>query len=79
MSSNLNAILTAQADAETTLDAKNRGAAADAVAAVAYTGSDKNYLEQLATAAGVSVTYTGSDLNTLEAFEAAVDALSVVP
>ena len=76
--SNLNAILAAQAAAETALDAKNRGSAADAVAAVAYRGSDRVYIESLATAAGVSVTYTGSDANLLEQFTAAVAALSTL-
>lgn len=65
---------------ETTLDAKNRGAAADAVAAaVAYQGSDDNLVANIATAAGVSVTYAGSTENALDAVEAAVADLAVVP
>lgn len=75
----LNDIIDAQAAAVVTLDAKNRGATADAVLAVTYGGSNRNYIEKLVTAAGVTVTYDGSDANMLAAFVAAVAALSTVP
>lgn len=75
---NLNDITAAKAAAITALTAKNRGSAATAVGAVSFAGNDRNLMEKLATAAGVTVTYQGSDENFLALFSAAVAALSTL-
>ena len=73
-----NLIKTAQAAMAVTLTAKNRTSAASAVTAVSYNGNDLNYIQALATAAGVTLTYRGNDENALDAVVASVAALSTV-